>query len=94
MNRDSGIGEEIVEYMTPGKKIVVKDLTSTIILEANNERILKFNDWDTTLYKRGFYSIIEHFLQCVLNNETPNHLIQDSLLTHKICEKIVRNLSE
>jgi virulence factor len=93
MNRDGGAGEEIVEYMTPGKKCVVKDLASTIISETNNESIIKFNDWDTTLYKRGFYSIIEHFLQCVLNNETPNHSIQDSLLTHKLCERIITDLS-
>ena len=94
MNRDSGVSEEIVEYMVPGKKIIVKDLVSTVCLAENSENLLKFKDWDTTLYKRGFYSIIEHFLNCVENNLKPNPSIQDSLLTHKICESIVKDLAK
>jgi virulence factor len=94
MNRDSGASEEIVEYMVPGKKIIVKDLVSTVSIEENSENLLKFKDWDTTLYKRGFYSIVEHFINCVEHNLKPNPSIQDSLITHKICERIVKDLAK
>ncbi len=92
MNRDSGASEEVVEYMCPGHKFIVKDLVSTTHLENNNKNILKFNDWDPTLYRRGFYQIVEHFLNCVKNNEMPVPSIQDSLITHEICEKLVNKL--
>ncbi|MFL0266990.1 Gfo/Idh/MocA family protein [Candidatus Clostridium radicumherbarum] len=92
MNRDSGMGEETVEYMTEDKKIIVKDMVNTISYINNVEYVEKYNDWDNTLYKRGFQPIIEHFINCVKNNSKPDQTIEDSLITHQLCEKIVTSI--
>jgi virulence factor len=92
MNRDSGMGEETVEYMTGGKKINIKDMVNTISYINNVEYLEKYNDWDNTLYKRGFQPIIEHFINCIKYNIKPDQSIEDSLITHELCEKIVTSI--
>lgn len=89
MNRNNGVTEEIIEYMTAGNKFVVDNFVETTKYNDKNKNTSKFGDWDPTLYKRGFYQIVDHFLDCVENNKTPNPSISDSLKTHEICEKIV-----
>ncbi len=92
MNRDSGVSEEVVEYMCSGKKFFIEDLVHTTKYENNKEEILKFNDWDPTLYRRGFYQVIDEFLNSIEEKRTPSITIEDSLITHEICEKVVETL--
>ena len=92
MNRDNGISEEVVEYMNPNNKWVVRDLTDVIHYNNGTEKIIKFNDWDPVLYRRGFYQIIDHFIYSVEHNEIPSPSVRDSLSTHEMCEKIVSTL--
>lgn len=89
MNRTAGITEENIEYMTKGNKYVVEDLVDTF--EINNRGKLKttFGGWENTLYKRGFEDIINHFLSSVREVNKPNPSIEDSIITHRICEEIV-----
>ena len=90
MNRNSGVTEEIIEYMTGNDKYVVNSLVETTHYHNKEINISKFGDWEPTLYKRGFYQLIDHFIDCVQNNNTPEPSIDDSLITHEICEKIVK----
>ncbi len=90
MNRDSGITEETVEYMTSGRKLRVEDLTLTKEYENGQKSLKGFNDWDPTLYKRGFYQIVDEFLNSIKEGRTPSIPIEDSLKTHEVCEKAVR----
>lgn len=94
MNRNNGITEEIVEYMTAGNKYIVDNIVETWHLHDRNKSLSKFGDWEPTLYKRGFYQIADHFIDCVKNNEIPSPSIKDSLITHEICEKIVMKIEE
>ena len=89
MNRNNGVTEEIIEYMTAENKFVVDNFVETTQFHNKNKNISKFGDWESTLYKRGFYEIVDHFLDCVENNKTPEPSISDSLITHEICERIV-----
>ncbi|AJS59797.1 Gfo/Idh/MocA family protein [Paenibacillus sp. IHBB 10380] len=90
MNRNGGVTEEIIEYMTGHNKYVVNSLVETTHFHNKEIRISKFGDWEPTLYKRGFYQIVDHFIDCVKNNSIPDPSIDDSLLTHEICERIVK----
>ncbi|MBL4934843.1 Gfo/Idh/MocA family oxidoreductase [Clostridium sp. YIM B02515] len=90
MNRNGGVTEEIIEYTTGHHKYVVNGLVETTHYHNKELCISKFGDWEPTLYKRGFYQIIDHFIDCVKNNKTPNPSIEDSLITHEICERIVK----
>lgn len=93
MNKDSGVTEEIVEYMSPGKKFIISDMVQEVSFIGGTQKISKFSDWDPTLYRRGFYQIVDHFLESVEQDKTPTPSIQDSLITHEICEKLVTELS-
>ncbi|MEH7076992.1 Gfo/Idh/MocA family protein [Neobacillus drentensis] len=90
MNRNGGVTEEIIEYMAGHDKYVVNSLVETTHFHNKEIRISKFGDWEPTLYKRGFYQILDHFIDCVQNNKSPDPSIEDSLLTHEICERIVK----
>lgn len=90
MNRNNGVTEEIIEYMTPQNKYVVSSLVETTHYHNKEINITKFGDWEPTLYKRGFYQIVDHFLDYIEQNKTPDPSINDSLITHEICERIVQ----
>ena len=92
MNRDSGATEEIIEYMTSQNKYIVNNLVETIHFHDQEISISKFGDWEPTLYKRGFYQIVDHFIDCAANNKIPSPSIDDSLTTHEICERIVASI--
>ncbi|MGE5351373.1 MAG: Gfo/Idh/MocA family protein [Acidobacteriota bacterium] len=92
MNRNNGISEEVLEVMKDGEKHVIKDLNSKTLFINNEEKVIKFNDWDTVLHRRGFEEMIRHFLQVVQNKEFSRVPARDALLTHWYCEEIVRNI--
>lgn len=93
MNRNGGVTEEIIEYHTGHHKYVVNSLVETVHYHNKHTNITKFGDWEPTLYKRGFYQITDHFLDCVENKKTPDPSFKDSLTTHQICEQIVRSIT-
>ncbi|HEY5560891.1 MAG TPA: Gfo/Idh/MocA family oxidoreductase [Clostridiaceae bacterium] len=94
MNRNSGVTEETIEYMTPENKYVVNNFAETTCYTDKTKTVTGFGDWDNTLYKRGFYQIIDHFIYCIENNKTPDPSFEDSYKTHKLCEKIVQIIGE
>lgn len=92
MNRDNGVTEETVEYMSPGSKQVIQDMVHKTSYINGIRQMTKFNDWDPVLCRRGFYQIVDHFLYSVEHNIMPSPSIQDSIITHEICEKIVNDI--
>ncbi|MBP1949317.1 Gfo/Idh/MocA family protein [Virgibacillus litoralis] len=94
MNRNGGVTEEIIEYSTGLDKYVVNNLTETTHFHNKEIRIAKSGDWEPTLYKRGFYQIVDHFIDSVENNKLPDPSIEDSLITHEICERIVKQIDQ
>ncbi|WP_256941201.1 Gfo/Idh/MocA family protein [Bacillus sp. EAC] len=71
MNRNSGVTEEVIEYMTAQNKYVVNALVETTRYHDKEINLIKFGDWEPTLYKRGFYQLIDHFIECVRFNKNP-----------------------
>jgi virulence factor len=94
MNRNNGVTEEKIEYMTTDNKFIIENFVETIHLHNNAKTKSKFGDWDPTLYKRGFYQIVDYFIDCVENKKTPDPSVSDSLITHEICEKIVMKIKK
>ncbi|MGD6818727.1 Gfo/Idh/MocA family protein [Metabacillus sp. 113a] len=92
MNRNGGVTEEIIEYSAGTHKYVVNSLVETTHYHNEENSVTKFGDWEPTLLKRGFYQIMDHFIECVRESRTPDPSIQDSLITHEICEEIVRQI--
>jgi virulence factor len=94
MNRNNGVTEEIIEYMTAENKFVVENFIETTHFHDKNKNVTKFSDWDSTLYKRGFYQIVDYFISCAENNKKPSPSISDSLMTHELCERIVMAITK
>jgi virulence factor len=92
MNRNGGVTEETIEYHTGQHKYVVNSLVETTHYHNKEISLTKFGDWEPTLYKRGFYQLVDHFIECVEHNKTPDPSIEDSLITHEICERIVKTI--
>lgn len=90
MNRNGGVTEEMIEYMAGHEKFVVNSLVETTRYHNKEIGFTKFGDWEPTLYKRGFYQLLDHFIDCVKTNTTPDPSIEDSFITHEICERIVK----
>lgn len=90
MNRTAGITEEIIEYMVKGNKYIVEDLVDSFEINNKNGKIkTTYGGWENTLYKRGFEDIVNHFLNSVKVGSNPNPSIEDSIITHRICEDVV-----
>lgn len=88
MHRDSGKTEEKIELFWPNKKVVINELSNSHVYTNNNDITTPSSNWEETLHKRGFTSMINKFIQDI---RTTNSFIEedtDSLDTHKICQKI------
>jgi virulence factor len=94
MNRDSGTLEEKLEVFSTAEKRTVYNLTDMRINRDKNEIISKIDDWDSTLYKRGFEQIVTDFLLAVKTDRKTQFTTQDALITHQICEDIVAELNK
>jgi virulence factor len=94
MNRNNGITEEIVEAVSPGKKVVVEGLTKKTEYEAEEEKITTAAPWNPMLYNRGFIDIVDEFLEIVREDKDTQILAKDHLRTHQICETIVRRIKK
>ncbi len=92
MNRDSGTLEEKVEVFSTEEKKTVVNMTNLSTMRQKTEISSGINDWESTLSKRGFESIIQDFLQALENGSKPQFSMQDALLTHELCENVVNQL--
>lgn len=94
MNRDSGVSEERLEIMCPTEKRTVKNLSEWTMAQDKAETKHSFNDWDTTLFKRGFESIILDFIESVKKGSVPSIAARDAQRTHEICEEIIQHIEQ
>jgi virulence factor len=92
MNRDSGQTEEKLEVIASRNKWQVNDLGESIHLYNGEERRIRSGDWEPILFRRGFVQIIDHFLSAIVQGLPSSPTAEDSLLTHELCEQIVREL--
>ncbi len=91
MNRISGMTEERVEVFKKGEKTIVENVSFRYVYNNNTCIKVKDSDWIPTLKKRGFYFLIDQFVNYI-NKEKKFDLYHDQLLTHKVCEEIVSKI--
>ncbi|ASW42410.1 Gfo/Idh/MocA family protein [Clostridium isatidis] len=93
MNRRAGVTEENIEYMTNEGKYIVENLQDRIFeINDSGKKASTFGWWETTLYKRGFNDMLSEFINAIKENRQPNPSLEDSLESHKICEKVVEEI--
>ena len=92
MNRISGISEERIDFYSYGNKWVINNLNSGTHFTNEEESTLKFNNWESTLHKRGFVNMIEDWIK-VLEERTFNpDSIEDIWKTHQLCDQILNKV--
>lgn len=94
MNRGGNVTEEKLEVMSASVKAVASNLSQLHIENPNVTGAVRANDWEPTLYKRGFEQMINYFLNAVATNNFTGYNLRDALLTHQICEWIVEKLEQ
>lgn len=92
MNRDSGTSEERLTVFTSEAKLEVEHVTELHVYEGTGHNIARFGDWETTLYKRGFESIIMAFIDAVRHGKKEPVSKHSALETHRICEEILQHV--
>ena len=89
MNRMSGITQERIEYYSNGNKWQIDELMTGVHYKGEKQNTLGFNNWENTLYKRGFIGLIDDWLQALNTSTFSTNRIQDIWNTHYLCETIV-----
>lgn len=94
MNRMSGMTEEQIEIFKDDEKVTITELHRGLRHHAGQREDLGFDNWTPTLEKRGFVSMIDDFIDTVRNGyHRPDETAQD-LRSHKLCEEILKRISE
>lgn len=92
MNRESGKKEERIDYIGKNIKGVIKDLDDLEWYENESSQYIRYDDWIPVLKRRGFYAIIEQFLNYTQNPESAYDELEQSLRTHEVCEYLIMEL--
>ncbi|MCL1631798.1 Gfo/Idh/MocA family oxidoreductase [Sporolactobacillus sp. CPB3-1] len=89
MNRVSGANQELIQVMSKHGELLIRDLTECEWIQGKQRQIECFDDWCSTLHKRGFEQIVQSFLNTVRSGQQEPILKGDALETHRICEQVV-----
>lgn len=92
MNRISGLTEETIEYYNKGNKWLINDLDTGVYFTEENRTALKFDNWESTLYKRGFVNMIDDWIKVLEEGKFKSDTIEDIWETHHLCESIVKKV--
>ncbi|WP_423146234.1 Gfo/Idh/MocA family protein [Rubrolithibacter danxiaensis] len=94
MDRDTGTTEEKIEVMNASEKRTVYNVADLYIEKERQVIKTGTSDWEPTLYKRGFEGMLDDFIAALTTNSQPMISKRDALLTHEICEYIVKRVEE
>ncbi|GFZ98251.1 hypothetical protein GCM10008018_50590 [Paenibacillus marchantiophytorum] len=89
MVRLAGVDLEKVELHGSGRSVEVTNLESAVFYEKGGApRVRTFGSWDTVLERRGFASVVQHFLDS-LNNPNACSIRGDLVLdSHRLVERL------
>lgn len=89
MNRICGVEEEKLELYGQQQKWLVNRLSQGWHYTPAYNTELLFNDWDATLYKRGFVNMLQSFIKQVEINKSNGTQLDDILKTHQLCDHVL-----
>lgn len=94
MNRMAGSSFERLEYFSQDQHWQIDNLRQGEYSCHNQRQVLGFDDWQSTLYKRGFVAMLDQFIQLLKTGKTDSSANNAALLTHQLCEKILERLPQ
>lgn len=87
MNLQAGSRLEIMEVQTPAGTYQLENLDRLTQIVGDSQTVTAFGSWDTTLYKRGFETAVDSFIQAIQTGQNPVDP-SSSLLSHWLCHQI------
>jgi len=93
MNRIAGINQERLLVTSKGSSWQVDNLNEGEVYQEQQFKRLSFNDWEQTLYKRGFVSLIEDWLEQLQVGLFNKRIAEDILITHQICDQVLKQVN-
>lgn len=89
MHRICGVEEESLELFGQQQKWLVSRLSQGWHYTPAHKTELAFSDWDSTLYKRGFVSMLQAFIEQVDTHKSNAAQLDDILKTHQLCDQVL-----
>lgn len=89
MDLVSGGKMERYQVNSPEQTMILNQLTDLTIKRGQKEEVQRFDDWTTTLEKRGFEQLVIHFI-AALKGEEVDLRQENVLLSHELCEQMIR----
>ncbi|MDQ9090883.1 Gfo/Idh/MocA family oxidoreductase [Pseudoalteromonas haloplanktis] len=92
MDRLSGCNEEVVEITGLNEKWRIESLTNLTSMANEIQQPVPQKDWQPTLYKRGFESMLNAWLAAVKAQQVDQLQLKKDSLTHELCEWLVAHV--
>lgn len=89
MDLMSGGKMERYQVSSSEQTLILDQLTDLTIKRGTVEESQRFGDWTTTLEKRGFEQLVVSFI-AALNGEEVDLRQENILLSHELCEQMLR----
>lgn len=93
MDRLSGCNEEVIEITGSNEKWRVESLTNLTYMANGIPQPSLQNDWQPTLYKRGFETMLDAWLNAINTQQVDTLQLNKDVLSHELCEWLVSQVS-
>lgn len=93
MDRLSGCNEEVIEITSNNEKWRVESLTNLTYMANGTQQPSMQNDWQPMLYKRGFETMVDAWLDAVNTQQVNVSQLNIDVLSHELCEWLVTQVS-
>ena len=93
MDMFAGANQENYQITTKNGTYHLKNLTVMTQYNQSGITVTGFNDWQTTLEKRGFEQAVNQFID-LLEQGNFQYVQEKSLLSHELCAQMLKNYQE
>lgn len=93
MDMFAGANQENYQITTKNGTYHLKNLTEMTQYNQSGITVTCFNDWQTTLEKRGFEQAVNQFID-LLEQGNFQYVQEKSLLSHELCAQMLKNYQE
>ena len=93
MDMFAGANQENYQITTKNGTYHLKNLTKMTQYNQSGITVTCFNDWQTTLEKRGFEQAVNQFID-LLEQGNFQYVQEKSLLSHELCAQMLKNYQE
>ena len=94
MNRLNGITNERVYLNYENRSYLFDSFQAGVLQENNQEQIIRLSDWTPMLATKGFYGMIEHWLDVVSQGKLTEDVIIRNLRSHLLAETICQQIEK